>query len=450
MRRMTQASARLLVALTGGAAILGVLAHGAQGAGTAADAIQHKYKPIAILGHPQGGPVAHPITMLPATSNAKTIALPPGAQALPGTMGARPLPVPPVSPPRAITASPALLPPLPGNGRVVPPPPALAGVEPVAPLAPASESPQVEGPPPGTSSVRIYSDFVRYDRQSKQAIAQGHVKIFQDDTVISTTEAHYDQANKITTILVPFELVQQKPHKPKTTLKGDAMTVYHQQRHVVVVGDVKLLREGDPTARPTDSSTHAKLKAAFKRDATVVDSDHMDYYTNTKDAQFDGNVKFYQKEKNATGDHAYLDNAHHTMTMDGDVVLTQIKGDWLTKAGVVDTSKPDPQRDEALRNKTVITGDHLVVDETTNDAVMTGQIVTVVQKGKKATGQRAEYDDRGKTITLTGNVRIAKEDGGYLTADKAVFHTNTNKFEAYGTQGHQVETDFSLPGGSGP
>ncbi len=304
----------------------------------------------------------------------------------------------------------------------------------------------VEGPPPGTSSVRIYSDFVRYDRRSKQALAKGHVVIYQGDTTISTSEAHYDEANKITTILVPFQLVQVKPGDPKTTLKGDAMTVYHQQKHVVVAGDVQLVRAGQPDIKPANASTHAKLAAAFKRDDTVVNSDHMDYYTNTKNAQFDGNVHFIQKEKNATGDHAFLDKARNTMTMDGNVVLTQIKGDWLARNGLIDTARSDPDRDAALKKKTVITGDHLVVNETTNDAVMTGQLVTVKQEGREATGQRAVYHDGKKTIVLTGNVRIAKEDGGYLTANRAVFHTDTEKFEAYGTQGHQVETDFSLPG----
>ena len=485
--RFTKEGIRALLAGVGvGGIVVVVLAHAVLGAQTAADSLKGRYQPAVFPGaHFSPAPVGRPPVRLPAAPG-KPVGLPAapvqgpvvlqnapaGRPALPVPGGGRALPVPSRGPgqaaryggglapppvpagavsgrphqPGSVPAAPAVLPPLPGNGRVVPPPPPLPSVGPVAPLAPATGAPMVEGPPPGTSSVRIYSDFVRYDRRSKQALAKGNVVIFQGDTTITTSEAHYDEANKITTILVPFQLVQVKPGEPKTTLKGDAMTVYHQQKHVVVAGDVNLVRAGQPDIKPANASTHAKLAAAFKRDDTVVDADHMDYYTNTKDAQFDGNVHFIQKEKNATADHAYLDNAKNTMTMDGNVVLTQIKGDWLSRNGLIDASTSDPERDAALKKKTVITGDHLIVNETTNDAVMTGQLVTVKQQGREATGQRAVYHDGQKTIVLTGNVRIAKEDGGYLTANRAVFHSNTDKFEAYGTEGHQVETDFSLPG----
>ncbi|MBM3274926.1 MAG: LPS export ABC transporter periplasmic protein LptC, partial [Candidatus Sericytochromatia bacterium] len=114
------------------------------------------------------------------------------------------------------------------------------------------------------------------------------------------------------------------------------------------------------------------------------------------------------------------------------------------REGLVDTSKPDTDRDEALKERTVMTGDKLEIDQDTNDAIMTGALVTVTQKGKRATGKRAEYSDSAQKITLTQNVRIAKDDGGFLTADRAVFHTESDKFEAFGAQGTQVETEFKL------
>ncbi|MBM3267848.1 MAG: LPS export ABC transporter periplasmic protein LptC, partial [Candidatus Sericytochromatia bacterium] len=336
-------------------------------------------------------------------------------------------------------------PPLPGLGKVVPAPPPLPGVPPVPSLPQATGSlPPSATAPLGTSSVRILSDFVRYDRQTKQALVKGNVRIFQEDTVITTTEAHYDQQNKITNIRVPFELVQEKPDEPRTTLKGSKMTTYHQSKHVVVDGNVSLLREGKPDARPANTSKKEKLKTAFKREDTVIEADHMDYWTSSKDAKFDGNVRFIQKEKNATAAHAFMDNKKKKVFMNDNVVLTQIKGDWLVRNDLVDASKPDADRDEALRERTVMTGDNLEVDQDTNDAVMTGKIVTVTQKGKRATGKRADYSDKQQLITLTQDVKIAKDDGGYLTAEKAVFHTETEKFEAYGAKGAQVETEFKL------
>jgi len=348
-------------------------------------------------------------------------------------------------PPVAGNALPGKLPPLPGLGKVVPPPPPLPGVSPMPPLPPAAGAPlAAPGVPLGKSAVRILSDFVRYDRQTKQALAKGAVKIYQEDVVISTTEAHYDQQNKITNIRVPFDLVQVKKDEPRTTLKGASMTAYHSSKHIVVDRDVNLVREGKPDARPANLSRKEKLKTAFKREDTVITADHMDYWTSNKDAKFDGNVKFLQKEKNATAAHAFMDNKKKKVYMNDNVVLTQIKGDWLVRNDLVDASKPDKDRDEALQERSVITGDNLEIDQDTNDAVMTGSIVTVTQKGKNAKGKRAEYSDKNQSITLTQDVRIAKDDGGYLTADRAVFHTDTEKFEAYGAKGAQVETDFNL------
>ncbi|MBI6545229.1 MAG: LPS export ABC transporter periplasmic protein LptC [Cyanobacteria bacterium NC_groundwater_1444_Ag_S-0.65um_54_12] len=327
----------------------------------------------------------------------------------------------------------------------VPPPPPLPKVFPMPGLPQASSAPAVApGVPLGTSSVRILSDFMRYDRQTKQAIAKGNVKIFQEDVAISASEAHYDQANKITNIRVPFELLQEKPAEPRTTLKGKSMTVYHNQKHAVVDGEVQMVREGHPAAVPANSSRKEKIKTAFKREDTIINAEHMDYWTSSKDAQFERNTRFIQKEKHAVADRAFLDNRKITLVIVGHVILTQIKGDWLVQNEIVDTSKPDPDRDQALSEKIVITGDHLVVDQTTSDAVMTGTLVTVTQKGKRATGKRADYKDREQTITLQQDVRIARDDGSYLTAERAVFHTESEKFEAYGAKGTQVETEFKL------
>lgn len=378
-----------------------------------------------------------------------------GGRAAPPTLDPRPhqgsmagtTPLPGIKAPGSgsLSAQPGLLPPLPGKGKVIPPPPVLPGINPIAPLMPASGSPMAApGAPLGTSSVRILSDFVRYDRQTKQAVAKGNVKIYQEDVVITTTEAQYDQQNKITNIRVPFELLQTKKGDPPTTLKGQALTAYHGSKHVVVERDVYLKRDGIPGARPANASRKEKLKTAIKREESIITGDHMDYWTNTKDAKFDGNVKFLQKEKNATGDHAYVDNKKKKVFMNDHVILTQIKGDWLVRNEIVDASKPDKDRDEALAETTVMTGDNLEVDQETNDAVMTGAMVTVTQKGKRATGKRAEYSDKLQQITLTQDVRIAKDDGGWITADRAVFHTETEKFEAYGAKGIQVETEFKL------
>lgn len=340
-----------------------------------------------------------------------------------------------VAPAWAAKPTPPPVPPAPS----VPAPDALWGPKP----SPApSVAPLKGGPVAG--AVRILSETLTYDRKASLAVLSGDVKIFQEDTTIETEQVRHDSKAKISYIEVPFTLVQIKPPDPKTTLKGKKMTFYHNEKRVFVDGDVWLLRSAVPGAQPADSSKKEKLKAALKHEDTFIQSNQMTYWTDKKDADFVGQVLAYQKEKRAEGDHAVLDNATKKITMDGHVVLTQIKGDWLVREGIVDTRKPDPERDKAIKEKTVATGDRLEIDQVTNDSVLTGNMVKIDQKDRHATGRRAVYSDQDQTITLTEDVKIRRESGDWITADRAVFHVDNDKFEAYGGKGQQVETEFLL------
>lgn len=351
------------------------------------------------------------------------------------------LALPALAAPKKPTVPPAPSVPLPPPTPNVPKPAPLFGNW-GTPTPKPSFPPLKEGATP--KAVRILSQSLSYDRKASLALIKGDVKIFQEDTTIRTEEVRHDSKSKISYIEVPFELVQIKPPDPKTTLKGKKMTFYHNEKRVFVDGDVWLLREGNPEARPESPAKKDKLKAALKHEDTFIQSDQMTYWTQKKDADFIGNVLAYQKEKRAQGKHAFMDNTRKQILMDGEVILTQIKGDWLVNEGLVDTRKPDPERDKAIKEKTVATGDRLEIDQVTNDAVMTGEVVHVDQKDRHATGKRAVYSDKAQTMTLTENVKIKQESGDWLNADRAVFHMDSDKFEAFGSQGSQVESEFKL------
>ncbi|MEB3237303.1 MAG: hypothetical protein VKO64_06740 [Candidatus Sericytochromatia bacterium] len=360
----------------------------------------------------------------------------------------RPRVLPPAVPaprslPPALAASPLPLPPVLPSGTVpLPPPMPLASYPPLPPIRTLKVRPPGDPLPEGT--VRILSDQVRYDRATRLALVKGNVRIHQSDSVIATSEARYDQKGRVTTIDVPFELVQDQKGEPRTTVQGLRMRNEHDRRLITVDGDVELVRVGNPTSRPDDASRKAKLRNAFRKEDMVIRADHMDYQARTKDAAFTGKVRFIQREKNATGDRARVDHAKQTVTLDDHVVLTQLKGDWLAREGLVDTSQPDADRDKALAERTVIIGDHLVVDQRTSDATMTGSVVTVAQKGRRVTGRRADYKDSDQTITITQDVLVQRDDGSFMKAQKAVFHTEQDRFEAFGAAGTQVETEFDL------
>ncbi|MBO9542570.1 LPS export ABC transporter periplasmic protein LptC [bacterium] len=343
-----------------------------------------------------------------------------------------PEPIPTLPPAPSVPAGgPAIPPPVPGVGgwgATPTPKPSLAPLKPGA----------VKG------AVRILSQSLSYDRKASLALLEGAVKIFQDDMTIETEKLRHDSKVKVSYIEVPFKLVQTKPDEPTTTLNGKKMTFFHNEKRVFVDGEVRLLRAGDPGAQPAGPAKKEKLKAALKREDTFIQSDKMMYWTQKKDADFTGNVLAFQKEKRAEGNHAFMDNTRKKIFMDGNVILTQIKGDWLVREGIVDTSKPDPERDKAIKEKTVATGDNLEIDQVTNDSILTGQLVKIDQKDRHATGKRAVFSDKDQTITLTQDVKIRRESGDWINAERAVFHTDSDKFEAFGGQGSQVETEFKL------
>lgn len=418
---------------------------------------------VAVPGwaaNPQPGGIPSPRASMPAyptppvPHGSPAYPTPPGARAVPA---ATPLPLPraagfrtppPVPSPGFRTPPPVPRAPSPGLTPMPIPPvlPPAATPYPGVPMLPPTAAPTLPPLKPGpvANSVRILSQTLAYDRKTSLAVLTGQVKIFQEDTVIEAEKVRHDSKGKITHIEVPFKLVQTKPDEPKTTLTGQAMVFYHREKRVNVNGDVHLIRHAEPEARPASAARKDKLKTALKHEDTNIRSRQMTYWTEKKDADFLGTVVAYQKEKKAEGDHAWVDNARKKIYMEGSVVLTQIKGDWLVREGLVDESEPDADREAAIKGATICHGDQLEVDQVTNDAVVTGALVRIDQKDRHATGRRAVFRDKDQTMTLTENVRIMRDGGDWMTADKAVFHTDNDRFEAYGGKGVQVETEFML------
>ncbi|HEY9722130.1 MAG TPA: LptA/OstA family protein [Oscillatoriaceae cyanobacterium] len=332
-----------------------------------------------------------------------------------------------------------------------------------APAKPVAATPTPSKPTPRPSTkpsqppvkavkgkIHIVADYMKYDRDAKTALANGNVVIYQDDITIDTAEVQFDQAQKVSYMNKPVHLVQKKVGDPPTTLDAKSMTDYHKEQHVVAQGDVHMVRSKDPYAKPTSNTQNAKIAASIKKDDTVITSDTLDYWTDNKNAKFTGHVIIENGQKKSWSDSAMMDHVADTTTLDGNVKMVQINGNWLVRDHIVKADNPDEARDEALHNPATLTADHVVIDQKTNNAVATGQIVRVEQKGKVATGKKAVFDDHDHTITMTEDVRIQQANGDWLTATKAVFHTNTEVFEAFSGGGSQVHTEFSVPGNAAP
>jgi lipopolysaccharide assembly outer membrane protein LptD (OstA) len=315
----------------------------------------------------------------------------------------------------------------------------------VGPTTPADAATKRPSVAKADEKIKITSDYMKYDRKAKMALATGNVVILQEDTTIQTAEVQFDQGNKISYMNRPVHVVQKKEKEPKTTLDSQRMTTFHKDKRIMAEGDVRMVRSKDPYAQPKGKGDKSKVEAAIKKEDTYIKSNNLEYWTVKKDATFNGNVVILNGQKKAWGDKAVMENAKNLITLDGHVKVIQINGNWLVKEKIVKADSPDEARDEALRERATLTSDKLVMDQNTNNAVATGQVVRVEQKGKVATGRRAVFDDKTSTITMTENVRIQQVNGVWLTASKAVFHTDSEVFEAFSGGSTQVQTEFEVP-----
>lgn len=366
---------------------------------------------------------------------------------------------PAASVPRPSASLPVLAPVVPTAGSV---PVAVPG--PVQPPKPPALPPPAtpKAPPPsakpavgkndkdGKTPVHIEADSARYDRKSKIALASGHVLIRQEDTTITAADAQYDENAKTSYINDAVKVVQRDKKTGRlTTIHAFRLTAFHEEKRIIMEQDVRLDRAADP--RPPKSRAKPKSKAekrkriedALQRARTIITADEMEYWTRRKDASFVGHVHVTQPEKKAAADRATMLDGPGTITLEGKAHLEQIKGDWIKATKVIDEGKkPDPELQQALKNKAVIDADVIVIDQRQNDVNAQGN-VTVTQKGRVVKADRAVFSDASGLINLAGNVRLQRENGDWLLSDKAVFDTKRDRFEAIGVN-RQVESEFTV------
>lgn len=398
--------------------------------------------PTGLLGTPSAQPAAgsgaaavpglRSPTMTPASGSGSATAPLPAASLL--GVGAPSAPAIPAAG-SSVSAVPAPVP------RLTPVPPPL-------PNAPAPA--QVAEPPGKQTPLHIEGDTARYDRKNKIALASGHVLIQQEDMTITAADAQYDENAKTSYVNDAVKVVQlDKKTARRTVINAFRLTAFHEEKRIIMEQDVKLDREADPKPPPNQAKPVSKIEkrkrveAALQRSHTVITAQELEYWTRRKDATFVGNVVVTQPEKRATADRATMLDGPGTITLEGKAHMEQIRGDWLQAAKVIDAGKkPDPELQRALNNKAVIDADLIVMDQHTNDLQAQGN-VKVTQKGRVVVADRATYSETNGMITLVSNVRLQRENGDWLKADKATVDTRRDHFDAVGVE-KQVESVFTV------
>lgn len=315
---------------------------------------------------------------------------------------------------------------------------------------------------PSTGRMRITSNEAKYDRKNKIALATGNVVITQDTMTIYTSSVLYNQGIQTSFIDQFVRIINlDKETKRKTDISANKMIVYHQEKKVHLEDKVKFDREEERKIEikiPDPTSDKEKTERAIKRERTVITSNEVDYWTKSGDAIFKGNAIVLQKEKRASGEIIEVKNDSNkntdTITITKNAKITQIRGDWLVEEKILEP-KGDKEKERFVKEQLDMEANEITIFQKTSDLVGNGnvKIVQVVgTKKREATGDNAVFNDISKTMTLTGNVKIKRENDDWLTAQKAVFHTDSENFEAYANdpngvidEKNRVISEFEIP-----
>ncbi|HHY98805.1 MAG TPA: LPS export ABC transporter periplasmic protein LptC [Firmicutes bacterium] len=144
------------------------------------------------------------------------------------------------------------------------------------------------------STVRITADQkIRYDLAGKVFVAEGNVRIIQDDTTIKCQRAEITTDKKVATITGAVELSQ-----PNVLLKSDTLVVYFNEKRVIAQGNVTLVK----------SDENVTLKA-----------NRLEYWTQKKQCVAEGNVFVTRKDTKAWGDKATYSEKEKLLILTGTV-----------------------------------------------------------------------------------------------------------------------------------
>ncbi len=272
-----------------------------------------------------------------------------------------------------------------------------------------------------------------YRLREQVVVASGEVRVEQPDQTLSARELTYRVREKVADATGSVRLETRD-----STLTGEAMWADLAKKQARVRGPARLLRRGGPPPRGREQDR--VLAALAKEDTTITAQSAFRFsWRETNEAEAEGEVRLVQVDKEARADFARYSEKDDRIELVGNARLDQRSGQWLVRERLVRPPQTEEER-KALQTPATLTADRVVIFLTTRDAVATGN-VRVTQGRRSATGERAEYDDRNGMIALAGRrVRMQREDGAWLEAERVVVSLKEDTFEAYGA----VDTTFPV------
>ena len=346
-------------------------------------------------------------------------------------------------------------------------------------------------PPPEGERGRLRAERVRYDARNGVFEARGNVRLELGETTITCEVLTYHERDRVAWAEGKVEVVQKTTTlrapavryeaRPKIThasggvvvlqegveLRARTLKYRHQDEVAFAEGDVQLqtrngqlqspslwadlknkLAEAKGPARlvrkgglpPRGREGDRVLAALAKEDTTITSRGPMKYaWLGTEEATAQEGVQLEQVDKSAQAERITYSESQDRIELEGSVRLHQRSGQWLVRERLVRPPRDEEER-KALQTPAVLTADRVVITLSTRGSVATGN-VRVTQEGRRAEGDRAEYDDQQGRIVLSGRrVRLEREDGSWLEAEQVVVSLREDTFEAHGT----VDTTFPV------
>jgi lipopolysaccharide assembly outer membrane protein LptD (OstA) len=279
----------------------------------------------------------------------------------------------------------------------------------------------------------LRSEALVYDLRGQVVDAEGKVVVEQPDQTLRADTLNYRVRGKVVTAKGSVEL------KTKTaTLTGETLWADLENKKATVTGPAKLVRKGGPPPRGREQDR--VLVALAKEDTTFTAAEEFRFsWKETEEAEAKGDARVVQVDKEASGDFLRYSEREDRVELVGRARLHQRSGQWLVREKLVRPPETEEDR-KTLETPATLTAERVVLFLGTRNAVAVGD-VKVTQGERLATGDRAEYEDTSGRIVLSGRrVRLKREDGAWLEAQRVVLSMKEDTFEAFGS----VETHFTV------
>ena len=248
----------------------------------------------------------------------------------------------------------------------------------------------------------VYSNLLSYNWDTEEMHAQGEVKVVQK--YMSATMDSLDYS----------------PDKKTYLMSGNVFitlldTNWIFENQIVEKDDEELARALTEKETTIEAET---LETGEDSDVTVLKGGS------------EKQARLTQEDKELSADTITFNDKTKLMTAEGNAKFYQENGDWLRKGKLIDR-EPSAEAKRFLENKVTSTSPNLTFDYDKRILHQWGG-VEIDNGEEKLVADDLVYDEKGKVLTLTGNVGYFRGPDEYLIADKVIIDIGKNKFKFTG------------------